>query len=161
MIAILDESGNILGIYPKPSPFHIIPAGGRMLPMEEPTFDHEIYDANLPSQVPADATEVRFLLTRKPDAEVAKILTARLTDAIQKHLDARAKERNYDGIMSAASYALSSHPRFGPEGQAYLHWRDACWDYGYQVLADVEAGKRQIPDAQTLVSELPQLILPS
>lgn len=79
---------------------------------------------------------------------------------VQEHLDARARERGYDGILSAASYATSVNPRFGPEGAAYRDWRDAVWSHCYQVLADVQASARPVPTEAELIAELPALVLP-
>ena len=41
---------------------------------------------------------------------------ARFTAAIQSHLDAWAQTRNYDGIMSACTYATSTVEKFRAEG---------------------------------------------
>jgi len=160
-IVYVNADGSLAGMFPKPNPFHNIPPGGRMLPVVDPVFDPDLQYLVSNEPVPSDATEVTFRVVDKDPATVAAVLTKRMTAAIQKHLDTRAQERNYDGIMSAASYATSVHPKFGPEGVAYRDWRDACWDYGYQVLADVQAGLRQIPTAETLIAELPSLTLPS
>lgn len=75
--------------------------------------------------------------------------------AVQIWLDQAAQTRGYDGILSAVSYATSKHPRFGPEGIAYRDWRDAVWTYCYQALADVQAGKRPLPEVKALLAELP------
>ncbi len=82
-------------------------------------------------------------------------------DAVQRHLDEGAQARGYDGILSAASYASSPHPRFGGEGLAFLSWRDAVWDYCYGVLADVQAEQRAAPAIDELLAELPVANLPS
>ena len=83
-----------------------------------------------------------------------------LEAAVQSHLDSRAAERGYSGILSATSYATSNHPRFGAEGRAYAAWRDAVWDYCYQELAAVQQGLRAIPTVEALIAELPALVLP-
>lgn len=80
--------------------------------------------------------------------------------AVQAHLDARAKERGYDGILSAATYATSQHSKFGPEGVAYRNWRDAVWAHCYTTLAGVTAGTRTVPTEAELIAELPVLVLP-
>lgn len=82
-------------------------------------------------------------------------------DAVQRHLDATAQTRGYDGILSLASYAASTHPPFAAEGRAGADWRDAVWGYCYQVLADVEAGTRPIPSIAELIAELPAMVWPA
>lgn len=100
-------------------------------------------------------------LSDPPTAEqLAAAAKEHLTDSVQRHLDAKAKERGYDNIFTASTYATSKHPQFGPEGIAFRDWRDAVWDYCYQVMADVQAGKREIPMEAALIAELPVLSLP-
>lgn len=84
-----------------------------------------------------------------------------MIDAIQRHLDATAKTRGYDGILSLASYAVSAHPPFAAEGRAGADWRDAVWGYGYQVLAAIQAGTRTIPTPEALIAELPLMVWPA
>ena len=91
-----------------------------------------------------------------PTPTPAEIQTA-LVDAVQAHLDAIARTRNYDGILSLASYAASTVLQFHTEGLAGVVWRDACWAHCYQVMADVQAGLRNIPDPNELVAELPEM----
>ena len=74
--------------------------------------------------------------------------------AVQQWLDDQAQARGYDGILSAASYAYSSHPKFGPEGIAALHARDNAWQHCYDVFAEVTAGTRPVPSISDLLSEL-------
>lgn len=82
-----------------------------------------------------------------------------LEAAVQRHLDAQAQAHGYDSILSACSYAGSPN-QFQAEGAAYLTWRAACWQHGYTVLAEVQAGTRPVPTADALVAELPALVLP-
>ena len=83
-----------------------------------------------------------------------------LTAAVQNHLDAKAKERNYDGILSACTYATSTNAKFQVEGQACVEWRDACWATAYNVMDDVLAGNIDIPTKEELISKLPELVWP-
>lgn len=78
-----------------------------------------------------------------------------LVGAVQKYMDSVAKEKGYDNILSACTYATSTNPTFAAEGQACVAWRDEVWAYCYQVLADVQAGNRTVPTKEQLISELP------
>jgi len=78
-----------------------------------------------------------------------------LTAAVQAHLDATAKTRNYDGILSACTYATSTNSQFSAEGQAAVAWRDDCWATCYSIMAAVLTGTRPIPTTDELIAELP------
>lgn len=83
-----------------------------------------------------------------------------LKSAVQSHLDNTAKERGYDNIMSACTYATSTNPQFAAEGQACVAWRDSVWAYCYNVLSDYNAGIRSEPTAEALLAELPTFSWP-
>lgn len=83
-----------------------------------------------------------------------------LTKAIQSRLDAFARTRNYDNIMSACTYATSTVTKFATEAQYCVESRDATWSAAYTVLAEVEAGTRPIPSEAELLAELPTLAWP-
>lgn len=82
------------------------------------------------------------------------------TDAIQKHLDVFAQTRNYDNILSAATYATSTVLKFQAEGQYAVEARDATWAKGYEILDAVLAGQRPMPSLAEVLAELPPLAWP-
>lgn len=88
-------------------------------------------------------------------------LVRNITSAVQDTLDTKAKERNYDGILSACTYATSSNIKFKAEGQACVDWRDSVWATCYEIMGEVQAGMRQLPSVEQVLSELPQLVWPS
>ncbi|MFA6213535.1 MAG: hypothetical protein WC714_29125 [Candidatus Obscuribacterales bacterium] len=92
-------------------------------------------------------------------ADPLPALTAQdFTAAVQAHLDATARTRNYDGILSACSYATSTNLPFSVEGQACVAWRDAVWLYCYQQLALVQSGARAVPESTAaFIAELPAI----
>lgn len=80
----------------------------------------------------------------------------------QKRLDAFAKTRNYDGILSACTYATSTIPKFQTEGQHCVNLRDATWTKLYQILDEVQAQTRPMPSGYADVEgELPTLVWPN
>ena len=72
-------------------------------------------------------------------------LQEQVVAATQQRLDDFARTRNYDGILSACTYATSVVPKFQAEGQYAVQVRDTTWSALYAVLADVQAGTRQVP----------------
>lgn len=91
----------------------------------------------------------------------AEQLQGRFTAAIQARLDGWAKERNYDGILSACTYATSSVQKFRDEGQLAVDMRDQTWASAYAILAQVLAGDRPMPSSLAdIEADLPQLEWP-
>ena len=80
--------------------------------------------------------------------------------AIQAHLDRFAQTRNYDGIMSAATYATSTVPKFHTEGQYAVEARDLTWAKGYEIMDAVMSGARPMPTLEEVIAELPELKWP-
>lgn len=84
-----------------------------------------------------------------------------ITVSTQSRLDDFAKTRNYDGILSACTYATSSITKFQVEGQYCVNMRDSTWATLYQILADVQGGLRPMPSGYSdIESELPDLVWP-
>lgn len=97
-----------------------------------------------------------------PEQPTEDQIIRQFTDAIQLRLDAFARTRNYDGILSAATYAASTVPQFAAEGQYAVAVRDATWAKAYEILAEVEAGLRPQPASPSDVfGELPVLQWPN
>lgn len=102
----------------------------------------------------------RPILQDPPPPTIEQII-AQYDAAVQQHLDAFARTRNYDGILSAATYATSQVPKFKAEGQYAVEARDATWAKCYEIMAAVEAGSRPMPTTDELIAELPVLTWPN
>lgn len=84
------------------------------------------------------------------------------TTAIQQRLDEFARERHYDNILSACTYATSTVAKFKAEGQACVNLRDATWAAAYDILSKVQAGKRPMPTSiADIEADLPALVWPT
>jgi hypothetical protein len=92
-------------------------------------------------------------------AHLAEVRAA-YTAAVQAVMDREVQTRGYDSVLSACTYATSTVPKFQAEGQAVVAWRDACWNLGYQLLAEIEAGARTLPDIPTFLSLFPSIFWP-
>jgi len=95
-----------------------------------------------------------------PPPTTAEII-AQLTLAVQGHLDTTARQRGYDSVLSATTYATSGSAKFKAEGQACVAWRDGVWAKCYAIMADVTGGLRSVPTPQMLISELPAIVWPA
>lgn len=90
--------------------------------------------------------------------EQQAVLQQSIVNATQSRLDAFAQTKNYDGILSAISYATSDNPDFAAEGQRAATLRDSTWATLYQMLAEVQTGARPIPAGfEDIEAELPEL----
>lgn len=90
-----------------------------------------------------------------------QLLKSKITGQVQKRLDDFAKTRDYDGILSAITYATSTNPKFAAEAAYCLSARDATWTKMYELLDEVLAGTRPIPlSIEDIESELPVLVWP-
>ena len=97
---------------------------------------------------------------KDPPPPTPEQIIAQYDAAIAQRLDDFAKTLNYTNIMSAATYATSTVPKFKAEGQYALEARDATWAKFYEVLAAVESGSRPMPTLEELLAELPTLTWP-
>ena len=92
----------------------------------------------------------------------AQQVEAQFTASIQQRLDDFARQRNYDNILSACTYATSTVANFKAEGQACVNLRDATWAAAYDILAKVQAGKRPMPTSiADIEADLPAAVWPA
>jgi len=97
-------------------------------------------------------------LSPEETTEAEMALQQRVTDGAQNRLDTFAKTRNYEGILSAASYSVSNNPRFTQDGLRAVELRDATWEALYVILDEIRAGTRPVPTGfESIVDDLPVL----
>lgn len=81
-------------------------------------------------------------------------------DAIQAHVDAVARSKQFRDGVTLASYAASTNQQWAAEAQAFVAWRDQVWAYAYQELARVMGGEREQPTVVEILAELPEVVWP-
>ncbi len=83
---------------------------------------------------------------------------------VQQRLDAFARTKTYENMLSACTYATSTNPVFQVEGQYCVAMRDATWAAAQTflngALAAVTAGERGIPAWEEVEKKLPILEWP-
>lgn len=109
-----------------------------------------------------DTYENGEFIKPQPPQPSPEEIQASIVSATQQRLDAFARTRNYDGILSACTYATSAVPKFAAEGQYAVQARDATWATLYTILAEVEAGTRPLPSGYAdIEQDLPALTWPA
>lgn len=82
------------------------------------------------------------------------------TAAIEDHIEATARDRQYSSAVSCASYFNDPNPVWSAEAQQFVAWRSAAWAKAFEVLADVQSGKRPVPAIADMIAELPAMEWP-
>ena len=91
----------------------------------------------------------------------AQRIKSLILEAVQARLDAFAKTRNYDNILSACTYATDIDATFSAEGQYCVAARGATWRKLYEILDEVNTGIRPEPTCYADIEpELPALNWP-
>lgn len=91
----------------------------------------------------------------------AQALQREVIDSTQLRLDNFCRTRNYEGVLSACTYATSTIQKFAVEGQYAVRARDETWAALYQFLGEVQAGIRNAPRSfDDIEPLLPQLTWP-
>lgn len=118
-----------------------------------PNFDKDFKKA-IPDYRIEDDT---YIISYKVEDKDTRELTALFKEKTQELLDAKAKEKGYDDIVSACSYAGYENA-FKAEGEAFGKWRSKVWKYGYALLEAISKGERALPKSfKELMNELPTL----
>ncbi|MDN8617012.1 hypothetical protein [Variovorax ginsengisoli] len=124
-------------------------ADGASIPLSDENADYRAYlewaETNQADQPPGPTIEER-----------AAVHLA----AVDAHLNAAAKAKGYDSIVTAAHRAGYPGP-FHDEGVAFATWMDATYQQCYALLAQVQAGEAAEPTPAELIAMLPTLKLPS
>ena len=85
-------------------------------------------------------------------------IKASLLQAVDNYLNSTVQAKGYDSILSACSYAFDETDEvFAEEGKKALAFRSGVYRTCYNILAEVEAGERDIPTEEELLAELPVL----
>lgn len=124
-----------------------------------PNGNPEVWDEKPTGYFTPEEWQAAHPVEPEPEPTIEE-LKQQFTDAIQGYLDAFARTRNYDNILSAATYATSTVPKFRAEGQYAVEARDATWAKGYEILAEVMAGQRPMPALDDVLAELPVFVWP-
>lgn len=78
-------------------------------------------------------------------ADLFNAIIAAIKVEVQERLDAFARERGYDGIVSAITYRDSVVEQFRNDANRCINIRDTSWAQLYQYLAQLQQGTVALP----------------
>jgi len=87
-------------------------------------------------------------------------MIANFSIGIQKHIDAIAREKQYESSVYCATYATSTIQPWQQEALAFIEWRDSVWVYSLGELAKFQSGERPAVSFEEFVQELPVIAWP-
>lgn len=105
--------------------------------------------------VESDSVVIEYIIEDISEEELWGIKVKNVTELVQKTLDDKAKEKGYDNIISACSYAGFANT-FQVEGQKFLVWRSSVWEMCYNILTQVQNNSIQEPTIEVLLDMLPK-----
>lgn len=104
--------------------------------------------------------ERRITSAPRPIEQIFAMVESDYTARLEQHYDAVARQRRYDNRITCALRAGYAGP-FQSEGQAFAQWMDACNAQGYEIMAEVAAGERELPTFEDVMAELPAMVWPA
>ena len=128
---------------------------GYLMVVEEPypTFDSDFKKAITNDHIKDDT----YISSYKVVDKTLDELTLLFKEKTQELLDAKAREKGYDDILSACSYAGYEND-FKAEGEAFGVWRAKVWKYGYALLEAISKGEKELPKSfKELIKDMPKL----
>lgn len=167
------SEGQIRAKYPNTSfgtPF-IAPAHYEFVfPAPPPSYNSQTHTAHelMPIETDKGHYEQQWEIIALPEEVVTANVAAATAQFIestktqvQSRLDEFAKTRNYDGILSACTYATDTNLKFKTEGQHCVTKRSETWAALYIFMEEVNAGTRPMPTTYAEVeAALPALTWP-
>jgi hypothetical protein len=94
-------------------------------------------------------------------AEVAAAMRETFRIAVQDHVDATARSRQYENGFALAGYVSSTIASWRAEAETFVVWRDQVWLFVFEKMAQVEAGEIDPPESpEALIGWLPQIEWP-
>lgn len=99
-------------------------------------------------------------LTQQEQIAFATARLQAIGQAISPYLDSQVANRQYDSIISATSWNLSSITIYKQEGAEATAFRDTCWSEFNNLVAGVQAGTTPLPTVNGFLASLPKLWTP-
>lgn len=91
----------------------------------------------------------------------AAAVAAAVSRAVQAHIDATARSRQYDNGLSLASYDSSTNAAWKAEAIAFIAWRDSVWASVTSASPAPQTSAQLAQAISSLIANLPPITWPS
>ena len=78
---------------------------------------------------------------------------------IEKEVDRVAQSKEYSSAVSCASYQNSTNSQWALEAEAFIAWRDSCYQYVYGIL-DLVLNGQEPPSEEDFIAAIPVIQWP-
>jgi hypothetical protein len=88
-------------------------------------------------------------------AEALALHKARVTAAVDAHVEAQARALHYSSAAQLTSYVASTNPEWAAEASRFVGWRDLVWAAAIAAEQDaVQTGV--VPSVEDVIASLPE-----
>jgi len=81
-----------------------------------------------------------------------------IKEAINRHLDIEAMDKDFNSILSAVSYNSSKNITWATVSNKLTDWRDDVWEFAEVEMEKANSGQRELPLPKDFINELPKII---
>jgi hypothetical protein len=93
-------------------------------------------------------------------AQAPQRMVEQFTINLEQAINDKAAEKSYSSGVSCATYKDSTNSQWAAEAQAFVAWRDSCYEYGYDYLSRAQSGEIHNPTLEDFLNGLPTMIWP-
>lgn len=94
------------------------------------------------------------------DAQAPQRLQDLCVLSLNNFIEDTAKAKQYGSAVSCASYVSSSNPAWKAEADAFVAWRDACWEYAFDYFARSQNGDIPSPSIEDFMGGVVAIVWP-
>lgn len=91
----------------------------------------------------------------------AQRMITEFTKALEDAMTAKAAEKSYSSSVSCVSYKDCTNAQWAAEAAAFIAWRDNCYEYSYDYLAQAQSGQIPNPTVEAFIAGLPTMEWPT
>lgn len=94
------------------------------------------------------------------DDSAPERMVTEFTQSLERVITEKAAEKSYSSAVSCASYKDSTNEQWAAEANAFIAWRDMCFEYAYDYQSQVQQRNIPNPNLEEFLLGLPAMQWP-